>query len=183
MPVLEPRTWIQIPVLPLRCCCSLSHVWLFVTPWTAARQAPLSSTVSWNSLKFMFIESVMLSNRLIFSATFSSCLQSFPASGSFPVSRLFTSGGQSIRASASDLSTNIRGWFPLRLTGLISLLSKGLLRVFSSTTIQKYQYFGTQPSLWSNSHIRRWLWKNHSFDYTDYTKWCLWFSICCLGLS
>ena len=104
-----------------------------------------------------------------------SCPQSFPASGSFPVSRLFTSGGQSIRASASasDLPMNIRGWFPLRLTGLISLLSKGLSRVFSSTTVQKYQFFGTQPSLWSNSHIHTWLWKNHSFDYTDYTKWCL----------
>ena len=114
-----------------------------------------------------------------------SCPQSFPASGSFPVSRLFTSGGQSIRASASasDLPMNIRGWFPLRLTGLISVLSKGLSRVFSSTTIQKYQFFGTQPSLWFNSHIRTWLWKNHSFDYTDYTKWCLWFSIRCLGLS
>ena len=114
-----------------------------------------------------------------------SCPQSFPASGSFPVSRLFTSGGQSIRASASasDLPMNIRGWFPLRLTGWISLLSKGLSRVFSSTTVQKYQFLGAQPSLWSNAHIRTWLWKNHSFDYRDYTKWCLWFSICYLGLS
>ena len=70
---------------------------------------------------------------------FSSCLQSFPASGSFPMSQFFTSGGQSFGASASVLPVNIQGWFPLGLTGLISLLSKGLSRVFSSTTIQKHQ--------------------------------------------
>ena len=82
-------------------------------------------------------------------------LQSFPASGSFPVSWLFTSGGQSTGAStsASVLPMNIHGWFPLGLTGLIFLQSKGLSRVFSSTTIQKHQFFITQPSLWSNSHI------------------------------
>ena len=68
---------------------------------------------------------------------FSSCLQSFPASGTFPMSRFFASGGQSIGASATVLPMNIQGWFPLRLTSLISLLSKGLSRVFSSTTIQK----------------------------------------------
>ena len=80
---------------------------------------------------------------------FSSCPQSFPASGSSPMSQLFTSGGQSIRASASAsvLPMNIQGWFPLGLTGLISLQSKGLSRVFSSTTLQKHKFFGTQPSL------------------------------------
>ena len=80
---------------------------------------------------------------------FSSCPQSFPASGSSPMSQLFTSGGQSIRASASAsvLPMNIQGWFPLGLTGLISLQSKGLSRVFSSTAIQKHKFFGTQPSL------------------------------------
>ena len=85
--------------------------------------------------------------------------QSFPASGSFPVSRLFTSGGQntSASASASVLPMNIQDWFPLGLTGLISLSSKGLSRVFSSTTVWKYQFFGTEPSLWSNSHICTWL--------------------------
>ena len=76
-----------------------------------------------------------------------SCPQSFPASGSFPVSQLFASGGQSIGASASVLPMNIQGWFTLRLTGLISLLCKGLSWVSSSTTIQKHQFFGTQPSL------------------------------------
>ena len=86
-----------------------------------------------------------------------SCLQSFPASGSFPMSRLFTSGGQRIGASASILPINIQGWFPLELTGLISLQSKGLSRVFSNTTVQKHQFFGAQLSLWSNSHIHMWL--------------------------
>ena len=87
-----------------------------------------------------------------FSVTpFSSCLQSFPSS--FPVSQPFASGGQSTGASASILPMNIQGCFPLSMTGLISLLSKGLPRVFSSTTIQKHQFFSTQPSLWSNSHI------------------------------
>ena len=84
-----------------------------------------------------------------------SCPQSFPVSGSFPISQFFASGGQSIGASASAsvLPMNIQGWFPLGLTGLISLLSKGLSRVFSSTTVQKYRFFSAQPSLWSNSHI------------------------------
>ena len=90
---------------------------------------------------------------------FSSRLQSFPASGSFPISQFFASGGQSIwvSASASVLPMNIQDWFPLGLTGLISLQSKGLSRVFSNTTVQKHQFFGTQPSLWSNSHIHTWL--------------------------
>ena len=92
---------------------------------------------------------------------FSSCSQSFLASGSFPMSQLFASRGQNIRAaSASALPMNSQGWFPLGLTGLISLLSKGLSRVFSSTTIRKHQFFGAQPSLWSNSHIHTWLLEN-----------------------
>ena len=87
-------------------------------------------------------------------APFSFCLQSFPASGSFPVSRLFTSGSQNIGASASASvhPRNIQGWFPLGMPGLISLLPKRLSRVFSSTTVWKHQFFGTQPSLWFNSH-------------------------------
>ena len=90
---------------------------------------------------------------------FSFCLQSFPAAGSFQVRWLFASGGQRIRASAlaSVLPMNIQDWFLLRLTGLISLLSKGLSRVFSSTTIQKHQFFSAQSSLWSYSHICTWL--------------------------
>ena len=89
---------------------------------------------------------------------FSSSLQSFPASGSFP-GQLFILGGQSIGASASAsvLPMNIQGWFHLGLAGLISLLSKGLSRVFSNTTVQMHQFFGAQPSSQSNSHIHSWL--------------------------
>ena len=102
-----------------------------VTPWTAAR---LSFTVSQSLLRLMFIESVMPSNYLILHHPLLLCPQSLPASGSFPVSQHFVSHGQSIGASpsASVLPLNIQGWFPLRLTGLISLPSKGLSRVFSS---------------------------------------------------
>ena len=87
----------------------------------------------------------------------SSYPQSFPAWRSFPVSHLFPSGSQDFGASASVLPVNIQGWLPLELTGLIPSLSKGLSRVFSSTTIQKHQFFGTQPSLWSNYNISTWL--------------------------
>ena len=88
---------------------------------------------------------------------FSSCLQSFPASRSFQMSQFFQSGGQSIGASASVLPVYIQDWFPLGWTGWISLQSKGLSRVFSGTTVQKHQFFSTQSSLWSNSHIHTWL--------------------------
>ena len=100
---------------------------------------------------------------------FSFCLQSFPATRSFPMSRLFASGGQSIGASASAsvFPITIQGWFPLGLTGLISLQSNELSRVFCRTTIQKHQFFGTQPSLWPNSTSIHDYWKNHSFDYMD----------------
>ena len=98
---------------------------------------------------------------------FYSSLQSFPASGSFPVSHFFTSEGQSIGASASALPMNIQDWFPLGLTGLISLQSKGLSRVFSNTTVKKYQFFGTQLSLWSTLTSIHDYWKKHSFDSMD----------------
>ena len=107
-----------------------------------------------------------------FAALFSLCLQSFPESGSFPVSRPLASGDQSIGASASAsvLPMNIQGWFPLGLTGLISLQFRGLSGVFSSTTFGKHQFFSTQPSLWSNSHTPTWLRERPygcSFDYMD----------------
>ena len=91
------------------------------------------------------------------SVPFSSCLQSFPASMSFPMSQFFTSGGQSIEASASAsvIPMNIQDWFSLRLTSLISFKSKGLLRVFSNTTVQKHQFFGSQLPLWSNSTFKK----------------------------
>ena len=86
---------------------------------------------------------------------FSSCPPSFPAAGSFPMSQLFSLGGQNIGASASAsvLPMNIQGWFPLGWTGLISLLFKGLSKIFSNTAVRKHQFFSTLPSLWSNSHI------------------------------
>ena len=102
-------------------------------------------------------------------APFSSCPQSFSASESFPMSQFFALGGQSIGTSASTsvLPMNIQSWLPLGLTGLIFLLSKGLSRVFSSVTVWKHQFFSTQPSWRSNSHIHTWLLKNYSFDYAD----------------
>ena len=90
---------------------------------------------------------------------FSSCPQSFPSSGSFLMNRLFASGGPKYWSfsSASVLPVNIQSWFPLRLANLVPLQSEGLSRVFSNTTAQKHQFFGAQPSLWSNSHHHTWL--------------------------
>ena len=116
----------------------LSSVWLFT-----ACQASLSITNSRSLLKLISIELMMLSDHLILCHPFLlSTLYSIPASGSFPMSWLFASGGQYIGVSASVLPMKIQGWFPLELTGLISLLSKGLSRVFSSATVQKHQFFG-----------------------------------------
>ena len=128
---------------------SLSCVRLFATTWTAARQASLSITNSRSLLKLMSIESVMPSNHLILCRSHSSCPQSFPASGAFQMSQLFTSGGQNIGVSASTsvLPMNTQTWSPLGWTGWISLQSKGLSRVFSNTTVQKHKFFGAQLSL------------------------------------
>ena len=100
---------------------------------------------------------------------FFSCLQSFSESGSFLMSQHFPSGGQSIRASASSsvLPPNIQDWFPLGLTHVLSLLSKGLSRVFSSTTVWKHQFFGAQASLRSSLTSVHNYWKNHRFDSAD----------------
>ena len=138
---------------------SHSHVWLFATPWTTAHQALHPSPtprVHPKSCPLSRWSHPTISSSVI---PFSSCLQSFPASGSLPVSQLFTSGGQSIGASASVsvLPMSIQDWSTLGWTGLISLQSKGLTRVFSNTTVQKHQFFSAQLSLWSNSHIYTWL--------------------------
>ena len=127
----------------------LSCVRLFASPLIAARQASLSITVS-KSLPNSYSLSQWCYLTISSSAVrYSCCLQSLPALGSFSMSQLFTSGGQSTGASASAsiLPMNIQGLFPLGLTGLISLLSKGLSRVFSSTTIWKHQFFGIKCSL------------------------------------
>ena len=117
---------------------------------------PLSPGVCLNSCPLSWWCYLTISSSV---AHFSFCLQSFQASGSFSMSQLFNSGGQIIGASASAavLPMNIQDWFPLRVTGLISLQFKGLSRVFSSTTIWKHQFFGIQPALWSDSHIHTWL--------------------------
>ena len=116
---------------------------------------------------------------------FSSCLQSFPPSGSFPISQFFTSGGQSIGASASVLPMNMQNWFPLGLMDLISLQSKGLSRVFSNTTVRKHQFFGSQLSIMVQL--------SHSYMTTGkiialtmgifVSKVISLLLICCLGLS
>ena len=145
---------------------SLSHVQLFAIPWTAAWQASLTFTISWSLLKLMSIELVIppIQPFLLYRPLL--CFLPVPVSESFPVNWHFASGGQIIGASvsASVLPMNMQGWFPLGLTGLISLQSKGLSRVFSNTTVQRHQFFSAQPSLWSNSHICTWLQQNHSFD-------------------
>ena len=166
---------------------SVGCVWLFAAPWTADRQAPLSSTMFHNLLRFETTESVMLSNHLILCCPLLLLPSIFPGSGSFPMSWLFTSNGQSIgtSASASVLPMNIQNWSPLELTALISLRSKGFSSIFSSTTVWKNQFFSTQSSLWSNSHICTQLLKKPSLWLYGYlsAKWCLCFLICCLGLS
>ena len=135
----ETFEWIYISSVQ-----SLSCVQLFATPWTAACQASLSPTpgVYSNSCPLSQWWHPIISSSVI---TFSSFLQSFPASGSFPMSQFFTSGGQSIGVSASIsvFPMNIQDWFLLGRTSWISLLSKGPARVFSNTTIQKHQFFGT----------------------------------------
>ena len=148
--ILDPQS-VGAVVQPLR------HVQLFATPWTSAYQATLSFTISWNLLNSCPLSRWCYLTISSSAAPFS-CLQSFPASGSFPMSGVFTSGDQNIGASAwaSVLTMNIQSWFPFGLTGLTSLLSKGLSRVFFSTTIWNHQ-FGTQPSLWFSSHIHTWL--------------------------
>ena len=137
----------------------LGCVQLFVTPWTAARQVSLSITSFWRLLK-SYPSSQWCHPTISSSAIpFSSCLQSFPESGSLSMSQFFQSDWQSIgvSASASALPMNSKDWFSLGLTGLISLPSKGLSRVFSNATVQKHQFFSTQLSLWSSSHIHTWL--------------------------
>ena len=136
---------------------SLSHVQLFATPWLQHTRLPCPSPTPRdcsNSRPLSWWCHPTISSSVI---PFSSRLQSFPASASFPMSQFFSSVGQSIRVSASSsvLPINIQDWFPLGLTGLISLQSKGLSRVFSNTTVQKHQFFGTQLSLWFNSHIHK----------------------------
>ena len=149
-------------ILPLYCCYLVTKS--YITLWTDPHGLqhsrflcpPLSPRVCSNSCPLSQWCYLTISSS---AASFSFYLPSFSASGSFPVSQLFTSGSQIIEPSAlaSVLPLNFEGWFPLGLTGLISSLSKGLSRVFSSIIIWKCQFFGTQPSVWSNFDIHTWL--------------------------
>ena len=131
---------------------------LFATPWTAARQDSLSLTTSQSLPKFMSITSVTPSSHLTLWCPLSFCPQSFLASGTFPVNYLYALDDQNTRAStsASVLPVNIQDWSPLRLTGLISLVSKRFSGVLYSTTVCRYQVFGVLPSLRSSYHNRTW---------------------------
>ena len=139
---------------------SLSCVWLFVTPWAAARQTSLSITNPRSLLKLMSIESVMPSNHLVLCHPLLLLPSVFPGIRVFPnESSLCIRWPKSIGVSAlaSVLPVNFQDWFPLGLTGWISLQAQGLLTVFSNTTVQKHQFFGTQPFLLPRSHILTWL--------------------------
>ena len=161
--------WVLTLIIDCCCCFPLGRVQLSVTPLTTTPQASCPSSspvVCSNSCPLGQWRYPTISSSVI---PFSFCLPSLPASRSFLMSQLFTSGGQIIgtSTSASAFPTHIQGWFPLGLTGLISLLYKGLSRGFSKTTVQKHQFFGSQPSLWSNSHIHTWLLGKPYFDYMD----------------
>ena len=148
----------------------LSCVQIFVTPWTTACQASLSITNSQSLLKLMSIKSVMPSSHLMLCHSLVILPSIFPS-----IKVFFNESALHIRwpkywslkywrTSPSVHPMNIQDWFPLGLTGWISLLSKGLSRVFSSTTVQKHQFFSVQLSLLSNSHLHTWLLEKHSFD-------------------
>ena len=134
---------------------SLSHIWLFVTLWNTARQASLSITNSQSLHKLISIESVMPSSHLIVFCPLFYLPSIFPSIRVFQMSQLFASGGQSIGVSDSTsvLPMNTQNWSPLGWSGWIFLQSKGLVRVFSNTSVKKHQFFSAQLSLQSNSHI------------------------------
>ena len=134
----------------------LHGVWLFVTPWTAAHQASLSFTISQNLLKFLSIESVMPLNHLILCHLLPLLPSIFPRIKVFSNESTLQLGGQSIGSLASVLPINIQGWSPLGLM-VWSHCSPRDSQVFSIIKAQKHQFFGTQHSLWSNTHIHTWL--------------------------
>ena len=141
-------SWVQL----------LSHVQHFATPWTAARQASLSIINSQSLPKLVSIELVMPSNHLILCCPFSSCLQFFPASGSFPMSQFFTSGGQSAGASASVLPMSIQDWSPSEWAGWISLQSSPIPQ-FKSINSSALSFLSSPTLTPIHDH-----WKNHSLD-------------------
>ena len=151
---------------------SLSHVQLFATPRIAAGQVSLSVANSQSLLKLMSLSQWCHPTISSYVVPLSSCLQSFPASGSFPMSQFFASGGQSIgvSASASVIPVTIQDWFPLGWTGLISLQSKGFSKVFSNTTVWKHHLF-----LWRSTFFIVQL--SHPYMTTEktraFTRWTI----------
>ena len=177
--------------------CRTIHLWMTVValllcptlcnPMDCSILGSLSFTISQSLLKLMSTESVMPSNHLIL------CYSLLLLPSIFPSTRVFSSeSALRIRwpkygasTSAEVLAVSIQGWFPLGLTGLISSRSKGLSRVFSGTTVWKYQFFSTLPSLWSKSHICTWLLERpYLWLYRPLSaKWCLYFLTHCLAFS
>ena len=138
---------------------SLSHVWFFATPQTAACQASLSFTISLSLLKLMSIESLMPSNHLILFCPLLLLPWIFLTIRAFSNELALCIRGPKYWSFSFSIRPpmNIQGWFPLGLTGLISCSPRDCQRVFSNTTVQKHWFFGTQPSLWFNSHNHTWL--------------------------
>ena len=138
---------------------SFNHLWLFVTPWTAAHQASLSITYSRSLLKVMSIKSVMPSNHLVLCHPLLLLISTFPSIRVFSKESVLCIRWPKYWSFSfkSVLPMHIQDWFSLGLTILFSLQSKGLSRVFSNSTFQKHQFFSAQLSLWSNSHIHTWL--------------------------
>ena len=161
------------------CYCSVTKLCLTLC------QALLSSVISQSLLKFTLIELVMPFNHLILRCPLPILPSIFPSIKSFHELEKLACLHQMARSIGASASVNIQGWFPLGLTGLISLQFKGLSRIFSSTTMQKHKFFHIQPSLWSNCHIHMWLMeKPWLWLYGPWSaKWCLCFLIHSLGLS
>ena len=151
-------------------CCLVTKYCMTICKPVVYSTPEFPFTISQSMLKFMSIESMMPSNHPCSVDLWFSCPQSFPAPRSYPnESAILTQWPKYCRFSFSITSSKeYSGWFPLGLTGLISLKSKGLSRIFPTTTVRKHQLLGTQPSLWLNSHDHIWLQKNHSFDYMDF---------------
>ena len=183
----ELSLWLQPAVMRIVFLFSHSVMSDTVIPWTAARQVSLSFTISQSLLKLLSIESVMPSNHLILCHPFLLLPSISPSIRVFSnklVLCIMWPKYQSFSFSVSS-SNEYSGLISFRLICLISLQSKGLSRVFSSTTVQKHQFFSAQLSLWSKSHIQTRLLEKPKFwlDRPWLAKWCLCFIICCLGLS
>ena len=169
MPFRENLSTLVISSVPFSPVQSLGHAWLFVTPWNCSTpDFPVYHHLLGLAQAHVHRvgDAIQTSHLLSFPFLW---LQSSPASGSFPLSQFFTSSGQIIGTSASVLPMNIQDWLSLLLTGWISLQSKGFSRVFSNTTIQKYQLSGSQLSLWSNYHTHTWMTTGKTIALTTWT--------------